>query len=205
MSKFALLVLLAGFLASAGANNPGIERIVLLRHGEKPRASLGQLTCQGLNRALMLPDYLARQFPPPDYIFAPDPSQKDSEVHGDGKRYDYVRPLLTIGPTAIRLGMPINTQIPFNDPGLLADTLMEPKYRNATIYVAWEHLNIVNFTELMLTRFSSDAQVPAWPNSDYDTVFELIIDWKNPQSVKLEVQSENFGEPSKACPTAAPT
>jgi hypothetical protein len=200
---FVGVVLLAGAVPLANANAPGIERIVLIRHGEKPPKGLGQLTCQGLNRALMLPDFLANEFARPDYIFAPKPSQKDFELHGDGERYDYVRPLLTIGPTAIRLGMPMNTQIPFNDPGLLADTLMEPKYRNSTIYVGWEHLNIVLFTELMLTRFGSDATVPEWPNSDYNTVFELVLDWNEPKSVTLKIHSQDFGEIPRDCPTGA--
>jgi hypothetical protein len=32
-----------------------VETIVLLRHGEKPEGGLGQLNCQGLNRALVAP------------------------------------------------------------------------------------------------------------------------------------------------------
>ena len=89
-----------------------LETIVIVRHGEKPAAGLGLLTCKGLNRALLLPGYFARNFPEPDFIFAPDPSVKATEIHGDGQRYDYVRPLLTIGPTAISMGIPINTQFP---------------------------------------------------------------------------------------------
>jgi hypothetical protein len=118
------------------------QTIVMVRHGEKPPLGLGLLTCQGLNRALMLPEYFAANFPPPDYIFAPNPSFKATEIDGDGQRYDYVRPLLTIAPTAVRVGVPINTQVPYNDPGRLADELLGPQYRTAMIYVAWEHMNI---------------------------------------------------------------
>ena len=86
-----------------------------------------------------------------------------------------MRPLLTIGPTAIRFGVPINTQLPYNDPGLLADTLLAPEYRSATIYVAWEHLSIVEFTEILLTRFRNASSVPAWDNDDYDKVFVFTV------------------------------
>ncbi len=201
VSLVSLLVVAAPSCAAetTGANK-SIETLVFIRHGEKPKLGLGLLTCQGLNRALKLPAWFAANFPPPDFIFAPDPSVKATEIHGDGERYDYVRPLLTIGPTAIRTGVPINTQLPFNDPGLLADTLMDTKYHGATVYVAWEHLNIVAFAEILLNRLHNASKIPQWPNSDYDTVFVFRIDWNQPRSVKFKALSENLGHVEEACP-----
>ena len=80
-----------------------VETILLVRHGEKPDKGLGQLDCQGLNRALALPPIIAKTFGRPSAIFAPDPSQ---QMEDDGVSYDYVRPLATIEPTAIFLGCP---------------------------------------------------------------------------------------------------
>jgi hypothetical protein len=34
-----------------------VETIIFIRHGEKPLSGLGQITCQGLNRALALPGF----------------------------------------------------------------------------------------------------------------------------------------------------
>ena len=185
-------------------HNRGIETVVLIRHGEKPANGLGLLTCKGLNRALLLPDFFAANFNRPDHIFAPNPSVKAAEVHGDGQRYDYVRPLLTIGPTAIRLGVPINTQLPFNDPGLLADTLLDARYHNDTIYVAWEHANLVDFASLLLKRYNDPTPVPPWPNSDFDTYYVFRIDWsKDPARLTFEVRSENLGAISEKCPEAS--
>jgi len=198
----ACAALLGGGSPSSAAEKriDNVERLIFVRHGEKPQQGLGLLTCQGLNRALMLPDYFAANFPPPDFIFAPDPHVKATEIHGDGQRYDYVRPLLTIGPTAIRLGVPIDTQLPCNDPGLLADTLLAPAYHGATIYVAWEHANIAQFAKILLTRFGSTATVPAWENGDYDMVFVFTIDWNEPRSLAFEVRSEGLGRISEKCP-----
>src|ERR1700730_8403568 len=71
---------------------------VLVRHGEKPDKGLGQLDCQGLNRALALPPIKAKTFGRPSAVFAPDPSQQREDY---AVSYDYVRPLATIEPTAI--------------------------------------------------------------------------------------------------------
>jgi len=177
-----------------------VETLVFVRHGEKPQRGLGLLTCQGLNRSLKLPAFFAAHFARPDYIFAPDPAVKVTEIHGDGHSYDYIRPLLTIGPTAVRFGVPVNTQIPFNDPGRLADTLLEPQYRNATVYVAWEHANIVTFAEILLKQFGNTSNVPEWDNNNYDTVFVFTIDWGKPRSLTFEVRSEDLGSTGETCP-----
>src|SRR5271156_394646 len=89
------------------------ETIVLVRHGEKPPQGLGQLTCKGLNRALALPDVLIKRYGKPDFIYAPNPSIQVTDRSNTS--YSYVRPLVTIEPTAIRLAMPVNAQIGFNE------------------------------------------------------------------------------------------
>ena len=200
----------AATLSHAPAQGPAVESrdrsvetLVLVRHAEKPADGLGLLTCKGLNRALLLPDFFAANFERPDHIFAPNPAVKVTEIHGNGQRYDYVRPLLTIAPTAVRLGVPINTQLPFNDPGLLADTLLDPQYHNDTIYVAWEHSNLVAFAEIVLKRFHDLAPVPQWPDSDYDAYYVFRIDWGKIPTLKFEVRSENLGPISENCPQAS--
>ena len=54
-----------------------VETIVFLRHGEKPEKEIGQLNCQGLNRALALPRVLISKFGRPDYLFAPAATTTD--------------------------------------------------------------------------------------------------------------------------------
>ena len=185
---------------AAETRDRSLETLVVVRHAEKPAEGLGLLTCKGLNRALLLPDFFAANFERPDHIFAPNPAVKVTEIHGDGQRYDYVRPLMTIAPTAIRLGVPINTQLPFNDPGLLADTLLDASYHKDTIYVVWEHLNLVEFAEIVLKRFNDPTPVPQWLNSDYETFYVFRINWVKIPTLKFEVRSENLGPISEKCP-----
>jgi hypothetical protein len=87
---------------------PALETIVFIRHGEKPADDKGQLTCQGLNRALALPKVLLGKFGRPDFIFAP----LTAPGVFFGHTYCYLRPLMTIEPTAITAGLPVNWATP---------------------------------------------------------------------------------------------
>ena len=162
---------------------------------------MGLITCRGLNRALKLPDYFAAHFPPPEYIFAPNPSVKVTEVHGDGQRYDCIRPLLTIAPTAVRASAsPSTRSFPTTIRGLLADTILVPRYRAATIYFGWEHIDLVEFTRVMFDRFGKDEPMPHWPNTDFETVFVFTICWGATPTLEFEVQKEELGPISDAWP-----
>ncbi len=138
----------------------GAESIIFVRHGEKPAAGLGQLSCKGLNRALALPKALATKFPTPAAIFAPDPAERKKD---HGVAYDYVRPLATIEPTAIALGMPVDTTFGVSSLASLRKRLAQPRYRNAALLVAWEHKQIVTLARDLIARNGGDPRtVPAW-------------------------------------------
>jgi len=180
------------------------ETIVLVRHGEKPLDGLGQLTCKGLNRALALPSLLIGRYGTPDYIYAPNPSMQVS----DGKKeptYSYVRPLATIEPTAIRLGMPVNTQIGFLQITELQQALLQPAYEHSLIFVAWEHLKLYDFAKQMLQSYgSAPAELPEWPNDDYETIYVFHITRSGANGTPratLQIQKENLGATlSDSCP-----
>jgi hypothetical protein len=140
-------------VAPADAN---IETIVAIRHGEKPPEGLGNLNCRGLNRALALPNVLLPKYGKPAFIFAPNPTEKV-----DWGKF-YVRPLVTIEPTAIRCQLPINTAYGYTQIDQLADELKKPAYQHVLVFVAWEHRLLVEFAQLMLKSYGGDpAQVPS--------------------------------------------
>ncbi len=172
------------------------ETIVLVRHGEKPPGGLGQLTCKGLNRALALPSLLIGRYGKPDFIYAPNPSAKVNDGHAL-PTYSYVRPLATIEPTAIRLGMPVNTQIGYLQIDELQQELLQPAYAHALIFVAWEHIKLHEFAQQMLQSYGTGAaQAPDWPNSDYETIYVFHITRSGTDGTPratLEIQKEDLG------------
>ncbi len=208
--KMLLTTILIGFVVSVrvdGQTNlvfspapsgQTVETIVCVRHGEKPPDGLGQLTCRGLNRALALPDVLLAKYGKPQFVFAPNPTQK---VDGHGGYY-YVRPLMTIEPTAIRCGLPVNTQFGYREIKGLENELQKQEYQNVVIFVAWEHDLLDEFVKnLLKTNGGNPTLVPAWPGNDYDTIFLVkITHSKGGESVAFTIDHEGLNHLSDACP-----
>jgi hypothetical protein len=157
----------------AGSSENNIETIAFVRHGEKPVTGLGQLSCQGLNRALVLPSVIAKVVGKPEFILAPDPSVQKKDA---GTAYDYVRPLATIEPTAISFGLPIHASIGVFDTDGLRTALEQPQHRNAVILVAWEHEVIETTVRAILASYGGDVSgVPKWRGDDFDSIYVLTI------------------------------
>jgi hypothetical protein len=200
------LSVLFGFtcVVAAQTSSAREETIVLIRHGEKPTGGLGQLTCKGLNRALALPSLLISRYGKADFIYAPNPSV---QVKDGNKQptYSYIRPLATIEPTAIQLGLPVNTQIGFDRTAELQSALLQPSYAHSLVFVAWEHYMIHEFAAQVLHSYGSDsAPVPDWPQDDFDTIYVLHITRSgknNAPHATLEIQQENLRDKlSDTCP-----
>jgi hypothetical protein len=150
-----------------------VETLVFIRHGEKPDDDKGQLNCQGLNRALALPDVLIGKYGRPDFIFAPSTTKR---VTKDGAGFAYVRPLATIEPTAVRLDLPIETRFAFDDIASFQEEITTAPYRHATIFVAWEHRLLDEMVKRLMSAFGGDPHdVPDWPGSDFDSIFVVRI------------------------------
>lgn len=191
-----VLFVLVGARAAAGQ-----ETIVAIRHGEKPPGGLGQLSCMGLNRALALPKVLIGRFGRPAAIYAPNPGDEVNDWSLTG--YSYVRPLVTIEPTAIALGMPVHAEIGFMKIGELERALTAERYENAVVFVAWEHAMLNRLAKRLLRDNGGDASaVPDWPNEDYDRIYVFrIARGESKPRVTLKVEQEGLdGTLSDTCP-----
>ncbi|MBV8678889.1 MAG: hypothetical protein JO338_00415 [Aquitalea sp.] len=195
-----LLVLMLGLLLCGSSQAD--ETIVMFRHAEKPAAGLGQLSCQGLNRALALPAVLQRKFDRPAALFAPNPGVRKAD---GGVDYNYVRPLATIEPTAIQLGMPVNTDFGLEDLDGLVAALSQPTYRDATVFVAWEHRLLVKLaTRLLGPDTAKAAKVPAWHYSDFDSIYIVTLHQQDGQRIaSFRVEQQGLNQQPISCPGAA--
>jgi len=154
-------------------NEAVVETIVLVRHGEKPDDDQGQLTFQGLNRALALPAVLIKKFGKADFVFAPETMRRATPT---SQGYSYIRPLITIEPTAIRLHLPVNADFAYDDLDGLQKELLSTAYQGALVFVAWEHSKLDLLVKHMMGALGGDpATVPEWPGKDFDTIFVVKI------------------------------
>ena len=184
-----------------------LETIVFIRHGEKPANDEGQLTCQGLNRALALPEMLIARYGAAQYVFAPTTTKKPASKGAGvppGTAYSYVRPLMTIEPTAVRLGLPVETKFAFDEIGGLQSELTSPAYQRAVVFVAWEHAAMDQLVKRLMSAFGSDAsEVPDWPSDDYDSIFVVRIHTEGgKRTVSFAHEQEGLNGLSKDCPGA---
>lgn len=195
MARFSLGLALA---AVVGTSLHAEETIVFFRHGEKPSGGLGQLTCQGLNRALALPDVLLAKFGRPDYLYAPNPATKISDPAGS---FFYVRPLATIEPVAIRSGRSVNTRYGYNDVTGLRQVLVMSSKANSTIFVSWEHAYLVKIVQSLMNAYGGGHTVPAWTSGDYDSLYIVRLTYT---SGGIDAQFERDREGLNGLPTSCP-
>ncbi len=181
----------------------GTQTLVFLRHAEKPAMGLGQLNCQGLNRAIDLSTVLPSTFGKADFIFAANPSRHVEEGEGDHS-YSYLRPLMTVGPSAIKLGLPVNIDFAANDTSDLADELMRDKYHDATIYTAWSH----GYLPELVNKVAEEALgkdlklVDDWSGDDFDSVLVLTLKWTDGKAaLQYENYKQNLNGGAVGCPT----
>jgi hypothetical protein len=193
-------------LAAGLCHAQDTETLVFVRHGEKQTdTEIGQLNCQGLNRALLLPDALAKLFPKPDFVFAPGNADK-IENYQTHVLYDYIRPLITIAPTAIRYNLPINTDFGYKHIDNLQAELLSDKYKRATVFIAWEHDNLQKLVTHMMAKLNPSQTVDGWPSGDFDSIFVVVVHRNSDGSMTGDYQHKQEGitNPDPSCPTGAP-
>jgi hypothetical protein len=198
------ILLFSFFVWSAFACAPAWcgETIVLFRHAEKPAAGLGQLSCQGLRRALALPDVLIPKYGRPLELFAPNPSEQKLDR---GILYAYIRPLATIEPTAIRLEMPVNLSYSINNYSPLVGYLLGTGMENSTFFVAWEHHQIDAIAKLLIEPFDKElAQtVKHWQGDDFDSIYRITLEGKgDTRKVSFAVDQQKMSNLLTTCPGA---
>ena len=210
MRKLYPLIVISALCAMANLPAAAEQTLVFMRHAEKPAEGLGQLTCQGLNRSLALPRVLKAKFRTPAAIFAPNPGyDKDDK----GIRYNYVRPLATVEPTAISLGLPVNTRYGFDEVAQLESALQSPSLQDATVFIAWEHhlarkavqdlMDTINLNTMDVSSVNpGPAKLPLWSDDDFDTLLVLHVNWTNgkPTASTVEHLSEGLNGLPSVCP-----
>jgi len=181
----------------------GTQTLIFLRHAEKPAGGLGQLNCQGLNRAIDLASLLPEKFGKANYVFAANPTRNVEEGEFDNS-YSYIRPLMTISPSAIKLGLPVNIEFSANDTSALADELLHDRYHNSIIYTAWSHGYLPELINKVAREAVGEKRTITddWASNDFDSLYVLTLTWHNGKAT-LDSRSYKQGldNGEESCPT----
>lgn len=146
---------------------------------------------------------LPERFGKADYVFAANPSRQVEEGSGE-QRYSYIRPLMTITPSAIRLGLPVNIDYAANDTDDLADELLQDKYRNATVYTAWSHGYLPDLINAVAGKALGEERVITedWSGDDFDTLYVLTLTWRDGKAHLLSRNvRQGLDHGAHSCPT----
>ena len=203
LAACALAPLAMQVLESRAAPVDGTQTLVFLRHAEKPGEGLGQLNCQGLNRAIDLAKVLPEKVGNADYVFAANPSRHVEEGSQDNS-YSYIRPLMTISPSAISQGLPVNIDFGANDYDDLAEELLQDKYRNATVYTAWSHGYLPDLLNSVAGKALGEKQVITddWNDKDFDSLYVLTLTWRDGKASLLSRNiRQGLDGGAHGCPT----
>jgi hypothetical protein len=194
----AVLVLLAILFVGAVGDARAEQTIVFLRHGEKPSGGYGQLTCQGFNRSLALPAVLLAKYGRPKILYAPNPAVKIPDPAGN---FYYDRPLATLEPLAVRLGMDIWSKYGYNDIASLQAALITPTKDNLTIFVAWEHTYLQKVVQNIMNSYGGGVVVPAWTSGDYDSLYVVRVNYAGGTvTASFQRDSEGLNGLPTVCP-----
>ncbi len=120
----------------------------------------------------------------------------------NGVLYYYMRPLATIEPTAIRLGMPVNTQFGADQIDQLQRTLLLPQYAQALIFVAWEHTLLDQLVKHMIVATGGNPDiVHDWKSADFDSLFIVgVTQVGGKTAITFTRDAEGLNNQSTACP-----
>lgn len=130
-------------------------KVIMIRHGEKNDAT-GNLSCQGLHRAFMLPPVLNAKFPKVEHIYAPSLN--------DGKIPDHARMFQTITPFAVQNSLAINTKFKV---GQATQVATEVKSKKGLVLLVWEHGNIPDIAKALGVTTPNLK----WGGNDFDSIW----------------------------------
>ncbi|WP_428126076.1 hypothetical protein [Candidatus Binatus soli] len=175
------------------------ETLYIVRHADAhplPYWSDGNYVCAGQWRALDLPNALRGKVNP-GVVYSSDPAQ--TSLGTEGFSWSGVAPPLTVEPYAIANNLPFDLAASFNlsDENACQESsdfffgthltdVTSPGLSNQTVLLGWSYQFIQPMVNSLISSYfppntcsqvpSPCPQAPAWPSTDYDTVWTVKLD-----------------------------
>jgi hypothetical protein len=180
-----VLVLICGYCFTSSAHSQsttqiGNLKVIIIRHAEKPPKG-DNLTCQGLNRSLQLPNVLIKKFGVPSYTYVPSLGLGESTKHS--------RMFQTVIPLAAKYNLTVNSKYDEKDSsGLAADI----RKKEGTVLIVWEHHAIAPIVRALgVHDFSA-----VWADVDYESIWIISF----PNGIATFTKDNEGLRPDNNCP-----
>ncbi|HEX9509816.1 MAG TPA: histidine phosphatase family protein [Puia sp.] len=154
-------------------------KVVIIRHGEKPKTG-DNLTCQGVNRSLQLPEVLHAKFGIPAYTYIPAPGLGESTKHA--------RMFQTIIPFAAKYNLVLNSKYEEFDSVNIAKDLLS---RTGVVLMVWQHHAITSIVRALGVK-TNGLQ---WDDNDFDSIWIITF----PKGVATLTKDREGLTPSADC------
>ena len=103
--------------------------------------------------------------------------------------------------SAIKLGMPVNTKYGYNAIASLQTALINTGYADKTLFVAWEHLQLVKLVQNIMNAYGGGVTVPAWSSTDYDSLYVVRVTYVGgTANAQFTHEFEGLNGQPTACP-----
>jgi hypothetical protein len=153
------------FSISVFAQTNSTLKVVIIRHGEKPKTG-DNLNCMGLNRSQLLPKVMVDKFGVPAFSYVPSVGADSASKHA--------RMFQTITPLAVKYNLTINSKFNGKDSAGVANDIIK---RKGTVLIVWDHKSIVP----LVHAFGVTEGLLKWADDDFDSIW--IITFNNGQVV----------------------
>lgn len=156
---------------------------------EKVLGASDQLSCQGLNRALLLPQVLQKLAPEVSLFVLPAPKEIKNLP-------EFQRALMTIEPTIINRG---GLYIPagHKDISLLNKNELT---KFGTVIITWPMYDLANVARALYKENGGDPnEIPA-PVTNRNTIYRITLSKNRYEKPIFTILDENIGTPAERCP-----
>jgi hypothetical protein len=95
----------------------------------------------------------------------------------------------------------VNTNYGYTDLAGMEGRLISASKADTTIFVTWEHSQLVALVQRIMNHYGGGAAVPAWQTGDFDTLYVVHVDYIG-SSIQAQFQRDQQGLNNR--PTTCP-
>lgn len=175
------------------------QRFIFIPEAEAQIPERGQLSCQGINRALRLTQRLNQTFNGIDRFVAADPVHTVSDENGNAHYYQ--RAVMTLEPATINAGKPLYTPYGYQDTAAIATYLLDDDFYGKTLAIAWPRKEMLDLVQTLYQAVGGNVLEIPTGLPDRDNMYVITVSrTRDTSKSSFAIVPENLNNQSTICP-----